>query len=244
MNESGCDSSIDLTGSVGSSLAEIDAGSRFSSTLRKSTGWLSDCSEIVPPSSIFGAPAASGRCASASSGSSCGCEYSSTILPLILWRISRLPSTSISAVTHWSPWNVSLVLFVQWAVCSLPSMTTFVPGVHRLPVVRGVVPSPPRNCTSIDAGNSWSFSIVLGSGPRLLADEAVLEAEHVARERLFVKQVAVAAAVPAVVLVVAHLDHAIGDAERVGEVLAELVAADFRRPTLEVLAVEELDPLA
>ena len=89
-------------------------------------------------------------------------------------------------------------------------MTTLVPGVQRLPVVRGFVPSPPRNCTSMRDGKVLVLAHRLGrlavdhhaavaDGPAgaasaLVADEAVLDAEDVVRERLLVEQVAEAAA--------------------------------------------------
>jgi hypothetical protein len=46
----------------------------------------------------------------------------------------------------------------------LPFIQTFVPGVQRFAVVRGL-PSlkPPSSCTSIEIGKDWSFVIVFGS---------------------------------------------------------------------------------
>ena len=138
-------------------------------------------------------------------------------------------------------------------------MTTFVPGVQRLAVVRGrPSPRPPRSWTSIEIGKSWSFSIVFGcglcsirpllriaqrrAGRHLLAHEAVLGGDAVVRERILVEHVP-ELAVEFRPLVVAHLQHAVLDAERVVEVLPEVVLRELGRPAVEVAAVEQLDPL-
>ena len=47
---------------------------------------------------------------------------------------------------------------MQWRVSSWPFITTFVPGVQRFAVERGVPsPRPSRSCASIEMGKSWSF---------------------------------------------------------------------------------------
>ena len=45
------------------------------------------------------------------------------------------------------------------------------------------------------------------------------------------------------ILVVRRLEDAVDDAEGVGVVFAERVAGDLRDPAVEVLAVEELNPV-
>ena len=198
--------------------------------------------------------------ASASFGSSCGFSYSSTSSPFdeVLHRpaavhldLGRHPHVAVDTSSTSSSCSA--------CVNSLPFMTTCVPGEQMLPVVRFPLPSPPRNCASIDTGKSWSLRIVFGSWQwnitpllrtcparpalALLADEAVLDPQPVVRELVLVEQVA-ELAVELGVLVVAHLQDAVLDAERVGVVVAELVALDLRRPAVEVLAVEERHPLA
>ena len=124
----------------------------------------------------------------------------------------------------------------------------------------GSSPSPARSWTSIETGKSWSVPIDSGvwpwimtpllaqaqSGPprHLVADDAVLDAEDVVRERLVVEEVAEAVVEGAVVVVVGDAEDAVFDAEGVGVVVAGVVAGDFGRPAGEVAAVEELDPLA
>ncbi len=73
------------------------------------------------------------------------------------------PRTSTSTITHWSPWKVFERESVQCGVCSLPFITTCVPGVHRLAVDRSARPSPPSNCTSIETGKSCALRIVSGA---------------------------------------------------------------------------------
>ena len=78
----------------------------------------------------------------------------------------------------------------------------------------------------------------------MLADEAVFDAEEIIGERLVVEDVSEATAEAAFVLVVGNLEQAVFDAEGVAVVVVQLVAFDFDGPTVEVLAVEELDPVA
>ena len=206
------------------------------------------------------APASSSRRALASRSSSCGSLYSSTVWPSILWRMSLLPWTSISTVTHWSPWYVFDVLFVQCGVNSLPFMTTLragraeVGGRARVAAVAAEELHFDRDGKILVLGHRLGRLAVehdaavahrpVGPAASLLADEAVLDAEHVVRERLFVEQVAEAVVEWAVVLVVRDFQDAVFDAERVGEVVARFVAFDFRRPAGEVAAIEELNPVA
>lgn len=77
---------------------------------------------------------------------------------------------------------------------------------------------------------------------RLLADEAVIDQDFVIGEWFLVEEMA-ELAVEALVLVVSDLDQAVLDAERVAEVVAEFVLRDFRCPALEILAVEEHQPV-
>ena len=138
-------------------------------------------------------------------------------------------------------------------------MTTLVPGVQRLPVVRGLPsPKPPRVWTSMETGKFWSlrhrFRVLAvdhdagvavgpaGAAGALFADEAVFDAQPVALERLVEEDVA-EVAVELVVAVEAHLEQAVLDAEGVLVVVAEFEAGDLRRPAGEVLAVEERGPL-
>ena len=77
----------------------------------------------------------------------------------------------------------------------------------------------------------WPSRAALG----LLADEAVLDAEHVVRERLLVEQVAEAAAEGAVVLVVATTFKTPSSTRNVSAKLSPSVEAfDLRRPAGEV----------
>ena len=81
-----------------------------------------------------------------------------------------------------------------------------------------------------------------GIAGRLLADEAVFDHQPVVGERVLIEEVS-ELAVEALVLVVAHLEQAVFDAEGVAEVVAELVFGDLRRPALQILAVEQHDPV-
>ena len=107
----------------------------------------------------------------------------------------------------------------------------------------------------MEIGKVWSRGMVRGSGEcsmaprvaecpgagiagRLLADEAVLDHQLVVGIGLLVEEVP-ELAVEALVLVVAHLEQSVLDAEGVAEVVAEIVLGDLRRPAGEVLAVEE-----
>ena len=47
-------------------------------------------------------------------------------------------------------------------------MTTWVPGVQRLPVVRSSEPEPPSNCTSMDTGKLWSLAMLWGVCPWIM----------------------------------------------------------------------------
>src|SRR5690606_10143091 len=76
----------------------------------------------------------------------------------------------------------------------------------------------------------------------LLAREAVLDAEEVAREGAVVEDVP-ERLVEAVVLIVGDLEDTVLDPKGVLPVLAELVVADLHLPAVEVLAVEALDPV-
>ena len=146
---------------------------------------------------------------------------------------------------------------MQCWVISLSPITMFVPGVQTLPVGRLPLPLPPRNWTSIETGNSWSFLMVSGVWPwiitpllrkrparparALLADEPILDAQLVVGEWRLVEEVP-ELAVELGILVVGDLQDAVFDAERVAEVLAGVVALDLGFPAVEVLAVEERDP--
>jgi hypothetical protein len=77
----------------------------------------------------------------------------------------------------------------------------------------------------------------------LLADETIFNPQPVVRERLLVKQVAELIA-KVLIFVVAHLEQAVFDPEGIAKVVPQLVIANLRRPALEILAVEELDPVA
>ena len=81
-----------------------------------------------------------------------------------------------------------------------------------------------------------------GIAGRLLADEAVFDHQPVVGVRVLVEEVS-ELAVETLVLVVADLEQAVFDAEGVAEVVAELVLGDLRRPALQVLAVEQHDPV-
>src|SRR5687768_13474452 len=82
-----------------------------------------------------------------------------------------------------------------------------------------------------------------GAGARdLFADEPVLRRDDVVAERILVEDVPELTVEPAP-LVVADLEEAILDAERVVVVLAELAVRELGGPVLEVLAVEQLNPV-
>src|SRR6476469_7168226 len=73
------------------------------------------------------------------------------------------PNTIISTDTHWSPLYVLEVELIQCSLLTLLFISTYVPGVQRLAVVRSPWSKPPSNWHSRDTGNSWSF-------PTLAAD--------------------------------------------------------------------------
>jgi hypothetical protein len=86
----------------------------------------------------------------------------------------------------------SIVAADDWMLCDASARrhrTRRVPGEQTLPVGRGL-PSlkPPRNCTSIEIGKSWSRSIVSGGcectmTPLLRAAQAGASGACVARKR-------------------------------------------------------------
>jgi len=81
-----------------------------------------------------------------------------------------------------------------------------------------------------------------GTARDLLAHEPVLHAKPVVRKLLLMEQVPELVA-ELLVLVVGDLQHAVGDPERVVVVLAQVMPGEFRRPALQVLPVEQLNPL-
>ena len=83
---------------------------------------------------------------------------------------------------------------------------------------------------------------VLGGVGHHLAGEAVFHTQDVARVGEIREEVA-EALVELRVAVVGDLDHAVLDPEGVRVVLTQGVLGDLRRPTREVLAVEEREPL-
>ena len=134
-----------------------------------------------------------------------------------------------------------------------------VPGVHTLPVGRVFLPSPPRNWTSIETGKLLLLPHALGRlavdhhaavakrparpAGALVAHETVLDPKPIVRVLVLREQVpelAVELGVP----VVANLQDTVFHAEGVRVVLAQGVARDLGRPAVEVLTVEQADPLA
>ena len=67
---------------------------------------------------------------------------------------------------------------VQCRVISSRPMTTLVPGVQRLAVGRSPCPGPPSNCTSIEAGKSWSSAIRVRVGCKWLWCTALASTRH------------------------------------------------------------------
>src|SRR3712207_3472783 len=87
----------------------------------------------------------------------------------------------------------------------------------------------------------------VASGPSrparcLLSHEPILHADDVMRELLAVKQVP-EFTVELVVLIVGDFQQAVLYPESIAEVVIQIVAGDFDVPTLQVLTVEELNPL-
>ena len=140
---------------------------------------------------------------------------------------------------------------MQCAVCSAPFITTFVPGVQTFAVLRGLPLLKPAEQLHLDRDRKvlilhhrlrrrrMDHQAVVADRPRqiralrvhLLADEAVFRGEQVVGERVLVKEVAelIGKVLP---LVVAHLEESVFDAERVVEVLAQIVVRELRRPVL------------
>jgi hypothetical protein len=81
-----------------------------------------------------------------------------------------------------------------------------------------------------------------GAAFGLLADEPVLDSDSVVRIGIAIEDVA-ELRVEGGVLVVGHDHPPILHPERVAEVVAELVARNLYGPALEILAVEQLDPV-
>ena len=82
-----------------------------------------------------------------------------------------------------------------------------------------------------------------GSPWALLTHESIDHAEAVVAKRLLKEEVT-KTVVETIVSVVANLNHAVGNAKRVAEVVARFVSTDFRGPTAEVLAVEQRPPFS
>ena len=80
------------------------------------------------------------------------------------------------------------------------------------------------------------------SSRRLLSYESVFHAQPVMRERLFVEEMP-ELLVKGAVLVVPYLNHSVVDAERVAEVFADLMMLDLDDPVVEILAIEQREPL-
>ncbi len=77
---------------------------------------------------------------------------------------------------------------------------------------------------------------------RLFADETVFHHQVIVIERLLPEQMT-EAAIKTLVSVVADLQKPVFHPEGVTEILAGRVAGDFRRPAVQVFAVEEVDPV-
>src|SRR5690242_85007 len=60
---------------------------------------------------------------------------------------------------------------MQCVVISLPSITTFVPGEHMLPLKRVCPGAGPRSCASTETGKLSSTAIVLGSCEKIMTPE-------------------------------------------------------------------------
>ena len=80
------------------------------------------------------------------------------------------------------------------------------------------------------------------SGRELLAHEAILGRQQVVREWLLVEDVA-ELPIEGRPLVVADFQQSILDAERIVEVLSQIVMGELDDPIAEVTAVEELQPI-
>ena len=76
---------------------------------------------------------------------------------------------------------------------------------------------------------------------RLLTDEAVFHDQAIVGKGSLVEEVP-KPSVEGLVLVVTHLEQAVFDAKGVRDVVAERMAGDLRRPSVEIAAVEQRDP--
>ena len=81
-----------------------------------------------------------------------------------------------------------------------------------------------------------------GSSGGLLAHKPVFQAEPIVRKRFLVKDVA-EFAVELSVFIEAHLHDTVLHAEGISEVITQLISRDLGRPSVQVLPIEEGNPL-
>src|SRR6478672_406592 len=141
--------------------------SRFStSTFRKSISAVSACREMEPPTIGWPGTSTPGLVLFAEPPPISGFRYTSTVSPLAMCLTIESPRESASTRTHWSPSYVLDDELMQWRVTSESPKCTFVPGVQRFAVERGL-PSlrPPRSCTSSEMGKSWFSPMLCADWP-------------------------------------------------------------------------------
>src|SRR5437660_8471833 len=82
----------------------------------------------------------------------------------------------------------------------------------------------------------------IGRALRLLAYKAVFHGHKVIGESIFVENMA-ELAVELVVLIVGDLQQTILHTESIAEIIPHFVLRNLYRPTVEILPIEELDPI-
>ena len=234
--------------------------SSISSTLRNSTGWLSDWSEIVPPVSILGLAGVEQALAVGVVGvelrlgvldHGLAVDFVADELVAVDFDFDGDPLVAVVGVGR----AVGAVLRVELAVrrrrwCRACRGWRWGGACGRRRRGTGL------RC---ETGKSWSLRIDSGDWPWIMTPllrRAQAGPPGPARRRSGTRRGGCSSRTACCrtggrsgrrtgrVLVVADLQDAVLDAEGVGEVVAGVEAFDFWRPAVEVLAVEELDPLA
>ena len=85
-------------------------------------------------------------------------------------------------------------------------------------------------------------SRIVGSALYLLAEDAVFHRQSIVRELLLVKEMGEAVAEVSV-LVIRDFDDAVFDAKGLAVVISQFVASDLDHPAVQVLAIEQIEPV-
>ena len=83
---------------------------------------------------------------------------------------------------------------------------------------------------------------IAGRAPLQLANEAILNRQVIVRERLLVVEMPESSA-EILVLIIPYLEQPVLNTKRVAVVVTKIVTMELHHPVIDILAVEELNPL-